>query len=288
VIDEIELRLVPLPAAIWGVTAFFPSEPDAVRFVDRIRKRFRTHKPQAAPVRPDGLAAVLAALEFLDARALALLRSRKESTPAFGELPDIPSGRPTAIYVEFHGPDENAVETAMAEMSKLLEACGGNEAATWVATGEKERVRMKGFRHAVPEAVNLTIDERRKKEPALTKLGTDLAVPDAKLNEVLALYRRDLDRTGLDHVIFGHIGENHLHVNILPVTAADYERGRALYLEWARAVVLMGGTVSAEHGIGKLKTALLKEMVGEAGLRDMRALKRLFDPAGLLNPGNLF
>jgi D-lactate dehydrogenase (cytochrome) len=49
----------------------------------------------------------------------------------------------------------------------------------------------------------------------------------------------------------------------------------------------MGGTVSAEHGIGKLKTAFLAEMYSEAGLERFRAVKRIFDPTGQLNPGNL-
>jgi D-lactate dehydrogenase (cytochrome) len=119
-------------------------------------------------------------------------------------------------------------------------------------------------------------------------LGTDLSVPDAFLRTILARYRADLHRESLEHVIFGHIGDNHVHVNIIPDTLDDYRRGRALYLEWARAVVGLGGSVSAEHGIGKLKTDLLREMYGEKGIAEMRELKSIFDPAGILNPGNLF
>lgn len=50
----------------------------------------------------------------------------------------------------------------------------------------------------------------------------------------------------------------------------------------------MGGTVSAEHGIGKLKTGMLMEMYGEAGVEQMRSLKRRLDPEGIFNRGNLF
>ena len=140
----------------------------------------------------------------------------------------------------------------------------------------------------MPEAVNLLIDERRKQEPHLTKLGTDMAVPDAALDHILPLYRRTLLAAGLEHVIFGHIGNNHVHVNILSRTMRDYETGKQLYLDWAREVLRLGGTVSAEHGIGKLKTALLREMYGAEGIAQMQAVKRLFDPAGCLNRGNLF
>jgi D-lactate dehydrogenase (cytochrome) len=89
-------------------------------------------------------------------------------------------------------------------------------------------------------------------------------------------------------VIFGHIGNNHLHVNILPRSLQDYNVGKDLYLSWARQVVGMGGTISAEHGVGKFKVALLREMYAEAGIQEMREVKRLFDPEGKLNRGNLF
>jgi len=148
--------------------------------------------------------------------------------------------------------------------------------------------KFKAFRHALPEAVNRLIDERRKVEPTLTKLGTDMAVPDAHLGAILERYERDLAAAGLDYVIFGHIGNNHLHVNILPASKADYQRGRALYLAWARDVVGWGGTVAAEHGIGKLKAPMLEVMFGAAGIAEMRAVKRVFDPEGRLSPGNLF
>jgi D-lactate dehydrogenase (cytochrome) len=88
--------------------------------------------------------------------------------------------------------------------------------------------------------------------------------------------------------MFGHIGNNHIHVNIIPNTLAEYQNGKELYLKWAHAVVEMGGTVSAEHGVGKLKTALLREMYGENGIGEMRSVKELFDPDNLLGRGNLF
>jgi D-lactate dehydrogenase (cytochrome) len=68
----------------------------------------------------------------------------------------------------------------------------------------------------------------------------------------------------------------------------EYDAGRALYLDWARRVVALGGSVSAEHGIGKLKTAMLALMYGEDGIAQMRGVKRCFDPHGRLNIGNLF
>lgn len=68
----------------------------------------------------------------------------------------------------------------------------------------------------------------------------------------------------------------------------EYATGKALILHWAENVVAMGGSISAEHGIGKLKTALLEKMVGNEGIQAMTEIKKQFDPDGVLGPGNLF
>ena len=272
VFEAIELRLVPAAPCTWGVMAFLPSGDAALGFVTSVR---------SAAARP-------AAVEYFDPNALQFLRSARQGNPAFGELPEPPAGPCAAVYLEYHADSAAAVEEAVVTMSELLGRCGGNEEDTWLASESRELARLKDFRHAIPEAVNLCIDERRKKEPGLTKLGTDLAVPDEQLAGAMTMYGDDLAREGLEYVIFGHAGNNHVHVNILPRDMQEYDRGKALYLDWAKSVVAMGGTVSAEHGIGKLKTAMLRVMYGDAGIEEMRAVKRCFDPRGRLNPGNLF
>lgn len=272
VFSTVELRLLPRPAAMWGVTVFLPGEEEAVAFVRAVRSR---------PEKP-------AAIELLDSHALGLLRRLKQESPTHGELPDIPEAWHTGVYVEYHADNEDAAEEAVAALGENLERCGGDMDATWLADGEREIDRFKAVRHAVPEAVNRLIDERRKAVPALTKLGTDLAVPDDALEEVLAMYRHDLAAAHLQSAIFGHIGNNHVHVNIIPRDMDEYARGKALYMNWAERVAALGGTVSAEHGIGKLKTAFLEMMYGPASIEEMRKVKRVFDPKWLLNQGNLF
>ena len=279
VIVEVELRLTPLPAVRCGLMAFFPTLSAALAFVHRVRGA------GGAPSGPGTEGP--AAMEFFDARALELLRTRQAEAGGTGDIPAPPPGEHTAVYVEYHG-TAPAVEAGVAAAAEALSACGGSEEATWLADHDRELERLKDFRHAVPETVNTVIDRRRRQVPGLTKLGTDMAVPDAHLDAVVAMYQGDLETAGLEYVMFGHIGDNHLHVNILPRTLAEYERGRALYLRWARRVVELGGTVSAEHGIGKFKTGLLREMYGAGGIEAMRAVKRVFDPQGLLNRGNMF
>ena len=272
IFTEIELRLIPAPLCTWGITAFLPSADASIEFAMCVRSL------DPAP----------AAIEYFDANALQFLRSERQSNPAFKELPDPPAAECEAVYLEYHTDDEAAAEEAVLQISEALVRGGGNEEDTWLATDGRELARLKDFRHAVPEAVNLCIDRRRKEEPALTKLGTDLAVPDDQLAPVMEMYRHDLAEKALEYVVFGHIGNNHVHVNILPRDMTEYDKGRQLYLKWAQRVVDSGGTVSAEHGIGKVKTAMLRMMYGNKGIDEMFALKQCLDPAGRLDPGNLF
>lgn len=269
VITELELKLLEQPVARIGLTAFLPSEEAALKWVREVRES------EAAPV----------AMEFFNSDALNLLRFARD---CFEEIPELAPHFHTAVYVEFNGDDSAALEECAEFVFNTQMALGAGEDDCWFAGDEKELARLKAFRHAVPEAVNLQIDERKKKTPGLTKLGTDMSVPDSELEAVMKLYRKGLEAAELESVIFGHIGNNHVHVNILPRDQADYEKGKQLYLAWADQIIAMGGSVSAEHGIGKIKVPFLRRMLGESGIEEMKRLKARFDPQGGLNAGTLF
>ncbi len=283
VITEIDIALRPKPSVIWGLTAFMPDEASALKMVRFLRGESvealeECDSPDPKPV----------AIEFFSAEVMNLLRKQKAENPAFSYLPEMPETFHTALYIEFHGFDEDVIAEAAMSVAEAVATLGGDEDAIWLAEDDKELERLKKFRHAVPESVNLLIDQRRRDEPQITKLGTDMSVPDDKLETIMKRYRSDLDACGLDFVIFGHIGNNHVHVNILPRTMADYDKGKELYLTWAKAIVEMGGSVSAEHGIGKIKVPFLKMMYSDEELEQMKQLKQIFDSKGILNPGNLF
>jgi D-lactate dehydrogenase (cytochrome) len=144
---------------------------------------------------------------------------------------------------------------------------------------------MKRFRHALPERINALISERKREIPELTKVGTDMAVPLVALATMMAEYRAGLEAERLERCIFGHIGNGHLHVNILPRSADEMRRGRALYKEFARRAVALGGSVAGEHGIGRLKREFMPIQYDEAAIEAMRRVKRACDPQGILNPG---
>ena len=154
---------------------------------------------------------------------------------------------------------------------------------SWFAASDQDRERFRVFRHALPELVNDTVRRR-----GFLKLNSDYAVPLARNAEMLACYRERLQNLGAEYVLFGHIGDAHLHVNILPGSDAEFQAGQRLMIEFARHAVEWGGTVSAEHGLGKRKAQLLELQYAAEQIDAMKQVKRRLDPDWLLNRGNLF
>jgi FAD/FMN-containing dehydrogenase len=120
-------------------------------------------------------------------------------------------------------------------------------------------------------------------------MNTDFAVPFERNREMIAIYRETLEREFPgQYVIFGHIGDAHVHVNILPNSGEESERAKAVMTQFARNAAALGGTVSAEHGLGKRKAHLLAIQYSAEQIEAMRAVKRRFDPHWLLGRGTLF
>lgn len=280
IVTEAELALVRPPEVILGVIGFFPSEENALDFVRAARHEKINEDLPSLSKRP-------LAVEYFDCRALNLLREQKKKVGPASEIPALPETAHTAVYIELPTTEAD-MEKQAEELLALLEACASSADTAWTALSPEETEKLKKFRHALPEAINQRIGERVFSYPGLTKLGTDFAVPDKFLVEMFQLYRRTLEDTHLEYVIFGHIGNNHVHVNILPKNMDEYKRGKEIYLQFARKVVGWGGTVSGEHGIGKLKKPFLTLMFNESGVEEMRRVKRVFDPEGRINPGNMF
>ena len=170
------------------------------------------------------------------------------------------------------------------EGDRDLDLSGALEDDSWFAISAADRERFRQFRHALPERVNARI-----RKSGFLKLGTDYAVPLDRTREILSVYRTALEAEFSGrYVIFGHIGDAHLHVNPFPETPAEFERAKALTTDLARAVVEMGGTVGAEHGLGKRKAHLLAIQYSPEEIQAMRDVKRRFDPEWLLGRGTLY
>ena len=273
VITEAEVALTPLPEVRCGVTLFCPSEAAAID----LTRALREHR--------DSLG--IEAVEYVDAAALDMLRDHRRALKEGSGVPEcLPGDSDCVLHVDL-GLSAAALEGALEAVAEFATGGGADPGVCWTAVDERERERLRVFRHAVPECVNNRIADIRGRHPSVTKLGTDMAVPDEHLDEIMRIYREGLACSGLEAVVFGHIGDNHVHVNIIPRSPEEYEAGKRLYREFARRVVELNGSVAAEHGIGKLKAPFLALMLGEEGLRQMRAVKAVFDPKGRLSPGTM-
>ncbi len=272
VLTEIEVALLPAPALTWGITAFFPDQTHAVAYTKLVR----------------GITEGVAAIEYFDKCSLDILRKQKAESTSFACLPFLSKEYGCAVYTELHCDSEEQAYALLENLGSYCAQAGSNPNMTWVATSDSDRDMLHFFRHAVPESVNMQVERSKRNYPEITKIGGDLAVPDAHFETLLTLYDTTLTEEGLQHAAWGHIGDNHIHVNILPRDMDEYNRGKALLAHWAGEVSRMGGAVSAEHGVGKLKAPFLEVMYGEEHIREMAALKAAFDPKCMLGRGNLF
>lgn len=272
IVTEIEVKLLPLPQIIWGVSCFFTHESNAIDFVIELREQLKN----------------VVSIEFFDGDALTILRNQKKQNPAFSRLPVVDEKMNTAIYIELHCENEEIAIEELIKIDCLMKENSEGETDTWVARNDADRDLLLFFRHAVPESVNMLIDNRKKVEPIITKLGTDMSVPNQSLHHIMKVYRQSLNEYELESAIWGHIGDNHLHVNILPRNEDDFKKGKQLYAKWANEVTKLGGAVSAEHGVGKIKANFLTVMYGQKHIDEMAKLKSIFDPKALLGSGNMF
>jgi len=254
VVTEARLRLLPTPAAVVGGVIFFPDDSAAVDAVEQ----WRAASPRM--------------LEYFDAPSLHMLRRR---------FPEIPQGAGAAILFEQEMDSED--DPALDAWLERIENSRALADDSWVALTARDRERFRHFRHSLPELVNDTV-----RQSGAMKMNTDYAVPLERNREMLAYYRERLEAEFPGrYVIFGHIGDAHVHVNLFS-DPANPTHATNILLDLARKAVELGGTVSAEHGLGKRKAHLLAVQYSPEHIEAMRAVKRRLDPLGILGRGTVW
>ena len=258
IITEIEIGFVKRPSSIFSCFVFFKKEENAWGFSDEIKK---------SP------ALNILSIEYFDHNAIELLKAKNRN---------VPPGMAAAIFFEEDMSDK-AQDDVMGGWSRMILKYKTSLDATWVAMNENEAKGFTELRYTIPESVNESI-----RRSGFRKFSTDIAVPDSKFREMMDFYVSSFAARRVEHVIFGHIGENHLHVNILPRSQSEVAVAEELSFSFVKKGISLGGTVSAEHGIGKLKHGYLQEMYGRQGISEMAAIKKAFDPNCILGLDNIF
>ena len=256
IVTELEVALLPDPPSILSGVVFFPSDKEALDAVEIWRSI------------PE-----LRLLEFMDERALRLLR------PTYDDIPK-PAGAALLIEQNLTSEDDPEVE----EWSSRLANAAAFPETSWFGFRAADQERFRKFRHTLP--VMVTDMVRRNRFP---KFSTDFAVPLERHRELHTLYKQKCEEMFPgQYTIFGHVGDANNHINLLPSTPEEAKRGEALIYDFAQLVVSMGGTVAAEHGIGKSKKDLLKLMYSAPDIEAMKSTKRILDSKWLLGQNTIF
>jgi len=299
VIVEIEVALLPKPEGLLSGIVFFATDENVLSFVSEARtaslgnrrscdgegRRLgllieraleisdRQASRAASSNEPTNNAIDARALEYFDGESLKFL-SQKYDT--------IPADAVGAIFFEQETTPATE-DSLMTEWLSLLERHHALIDNSWFATNQQDQAKLREFRHALPVLMNEWFARHNQR-----KVSTDMSVPDKAFSGMLRFYQETLLSSDLRYTIFGHIGDNHVHVNILPRNDDEATKAREIYLQFLKRAAAVGGTLSAEHGIGKLKRDYLGLFYSEEDLHEMAALKRAFDPAGILGRGNIF
>jgi FAD/FMN-containing dehydrogenase len=256
VVTEVEWRLDAIPEYRAGLRV-------ALRSLDQLADAVRAL-----------ISSLPSALELLDRSFLDLVAT---DTIAGAGL-RFP-GAEAVLLVEFERDDaeslRDALEEATARVRPLAHAV---DTAFSAAAAE----RLWAIRHAASPIIAALPDHRRS-----LQVIEDACVPVPRMSEYIRMVRSAAKERGIAVVMFGHAGDGHIHVNLLPeIGRSGWEAAIASLLEEVtEAVVELGGTTSGEHGDGRLRSGALLRVYGSEIVELFRRVKHSFDPLGIFNPG---
>jgi glycolate oxidase len=254
IITEATLKLLPAPEATATVRASFKTMEEACEVLTKFT--------------PEGLLPM--AMEVIDRNCIGAI----EQNYAFGFSPEAEA----ILLVAVDGASEQ-VERDSKLVERILTENGGFDILR-SESGEDE---------------NKLWDARRAISPSLMKynnlkINEDVVVPRSRVPELI----QRIEEIGLRHETFvanfGHAGDGNIHVNFMcdRNDPESVRRARAAVRETFELSVELGGTISGEHGIGYVKSQYLDIAVDQTTLEIMKAIKKVFDPNGILNPGKMF
>ncbi len=254
VITAVNVRLLPLPAAVSTLCAVYDRMEDAAGTV--------------AALFAAGI--VCRAIEYMDRAALVASETHLSA--------GLPTDAAAVLLLEVDGDPESVRR----EAGLASEVCRKNAAREVISADRpgEAAILWKARKSLSPALYALGPD----------KVNEDIVVPRTKIPEMVAKIEDIRRRTGLALATFGHAGDGNMHVNIMldrsdPAAAAAADAAVDEIFDYTLA---LGGTLSGEHGVGVTKSPWLTKEIGPSELALMKGIKNLFDPKGILNPGKIF
>lgn len=262
VITKVKLKVEKLPHNLIGLVVYFEDYNTLLNFVNAIKTS--NHKYNLLESR---------LIEYFDTNALKVI----------SEQFSLPQNANYAIWLEQEVERYEIIDEILGQWYELISNYSVLKDDTWIALDENEHSQMREFRHYLP----LQIYENLAKNNQL-KIGTDAAVEDKYFRVYFQFIMENLSNLNVYHIVFGHIGNNHLHINLFCNTDEQKEKALKFYDNLMLETIRLEGTVSAEHGIGKLKKKYFNMMYDNETIELMKSIKLTFDPKNIINKGNIF
>lgn len=255
-----KLNFLEIPSKVLGLIIYFNEIEGLLHFVKILKSKVSNEiSPRL--------------IEYFDINSLKIISEKYQ----------VPINATNAIWIEQEISENDDLDYLLQTYYNFIENNTTLADNTWVALDEKAHNLMKEFRHYLP----LQIYENLSKNN-LIKVGTDCAVEDIYFEEYFDLIRLELKKLNIYYVVFGHIGNNHLHINLFGKNEEEKKLALELYDFIINLTIKFNGTISAEHGIGKLKKKYFLMMYEKSIIDKMKEIKLIFDQKNLLNKGNIF
>ncbi|MEN2994585.1 MAG: FAD-linked oxidase C-terminal domain-containing protein [Thermodesulfovibrio sp.] len=254
IISKITLRVLPEPEEVITLLISFKDLENAGKFIPKIISSGITPRT----------------LEFLDQTCLQIIEENKE----LGLNLNIDA----LLLVELDG----ELTSIKRQAEKIVDIARKFKGETQIATDYYSRESLWQARRSISPCILKMKDKE--------KINVDIAVPIDKLANALTKLKELSLSSGIPIVSFGHAGDGNIHVNIL-VNKEDEEqrkKGFDLLKKIFELTVSLEGAISGEHGIGITKKPYIDIQLSQKSIDLMKAIKRVFDPKEVMNPGKIF
>ncbi len=273
IITEVTIKMVKDFQNKWSVMFFFKEKNQGVSFASEIKNQVE-----------ESDSCHILAVEFFDENSLKAVEHLKKTASKLKQIPDFNQGVLEGVYLEIAG-DEESVENFLMTALEIFASYNENEEDSWAGSGESETEKFKLIRHAVPEYIGEKIDRLKAENPVVEKVSCDYTF-NCGIEKCYETYQSDLEKTELEALIFGHIFNEHFHVEILPKDQKQLDDAKALAFKWGEIAISQNGVIATENGIGKLKKNLVNSLC-QKEIEGVKFLKNQLDPKGILNQGNI-
>lgn len=254
IVVEATLKLIPKPETRQIVVAYFSSIEDSVLAVNKIIEK---------NIFPS-------AIDFMDKNSIKTV----EDFTHCGLLTEYAS----LLLIEIDG----SANSMQSQISDICEALNSSNVAHIVVANNDDTVSK------IWQARRASFAATARLAPNV--ISDDIIVPRDKISEMVNICNKIIDKYNLKMCMVGHIGDGNLHPQIaLDVdNEIEYRNYRQAKAEIYENVIKLGGTISAEHGIGISKLKYAKDLIDKNSLELMKLIKKTFDPKNILNPGKIF